>query len=344
MTQAETVREYALSLFDDVRFTSVEPPAHGEFVQSWLDAGLNGELGWLAGDRAELRAGRQDDPRLLDGARTTIVVALSYADPAAHDGPIARYARRPDYHPVFWEKLNLLSAFLAENFPGTRSRGFCDSGPLRERELAARAGLGWQGKHTNLISLTLGNWFFLGALLTTLELPPDLPFPGNHCGTCTSCLAACPTGALVAPGVLDARRCVSYLTIELKGPIPLELRPLMSARVYGCDDCLAACPHNTHPRTGRESKLAARDFPDLRGLLALTETDDVFKTAFAGTPMLRTKRVGMRRNICVALGNVGDASDLPALQTVLETDPSELVREHAAWAIEQITATMNLRG
>jgi epoxyqueuosine reductase len=332
------VREFALSLFDTVRFTSVEAPTHSAFVDSWLEAGLNGELRYLEGDRAELRAGRQDDPRLLAGARTTIVVALSYASPQEKDGPIARYARRPDYHPVFWEKLNALGTWLETAFPGTKSRGFCDSGPLRERELAARAGIGWQGKHTNLISLELGNWFFLGALLTTLPLAPDPPFSGNHCGTCTRCLAACPTGALVGPQVLDARRCISYLTIELKGPIPLELRPQMGGRVFGCDDCLAVCPHNAHARAGREALLAARDFPDLPGLLELTATDAGFKAAFAGTPMLRTKRVGLRRNICVALGNVGGVEAIPLLEEVLETDPSELVREHAVWALKQINS------
>ncbi len=338
MNIEDRVREFARTLFDDVRFTSVEPPAHNDFVDAWLKAGLNGELVYLEGSRAELRAGRQDDPRLLGGAQTTIVVALSYADPEEKDGPLARYARRPDYHPVFWEKLNTLGAWLESEFPGTKSRGFCDSGPLRERELAARAGLGWQGKHTNLISLELGNWFFLGALLTSLKLAPDPPFSGNHCGTCTRCLAACPTGALVAPQVLDARRCISYLTIELKGPIPLELRPLMGGRVFGCDDCLAVCPHNEHARAGREMKLAARDFPDLVGLLKLTETDESFKAAFAGTPMLRTKRIGLRRNICVALGNTGGPDAIPLLETVLESDPSALVREHAAWALERLRA------
>jgi epoxyqueuosine reductase len=336
MSAPTRVREYARTLFDDVRFTSVEPPGHAEFAKAWLEAGLNGELGYLEGERAVLRAGREDDSRLLSGARTTIVVALSYANPGENDGPIARYARRPDYHPVFWEKLNALGAWLAKEFPGTRSRGFCDSGPLRERELAARAGLGWQGKHTNLISLELGNWFFLGALLTTLELPPDPPFSESHCGTCTRCLAACPTGALLAPLVLDARRCISYLTIELRGPIPVELRPLMGGRVFGCDDCLAVCPHNAHARAGRDAKLSAIDFPDLLGLLALTEDDATFKAAFAQTPILRTKRIGLRRNLCVALGNTNPPGAREALLGVLETDPSELVKEHAAWALEQL--------
>ncbi|MGC4043811.1 MAG: tRNA epoxyqueuosine(34) reductase QueG [Armatimonas sp.] len=336
----EKIRAFALTLFDDVRFTSVEPPGHPEYVRAWLAAGMHGELGYLDGPRAELRAGRQDDARLVDNAQTTIVVALSYSNPAEKDGPIARYARRPDYHNVFWEKLNTLKDWLAAEFPGTHSRGFCDSGPLRERELAARAGLGWQGKHTNLISLDLGNWFFLGALITTLPLTPDAPFTENHCGNCTRCLAVCPTGALIAPLALDARRCISYLTIEQKGAIPLELRPLMGDHVFGCDDCLAVCPHNAHARIGHEAKLAAQEFPDLLGLLEATKDDTTFKALFAGTPMLRPKREGFRRNVCVALGNTGGPEAIPALQEVLATDPSELVREHAAWALEQLTQAL----
>jgi epoxyqueuosine reductase len=346
-TPETAVRAHAQTLFDAVRFTTPEAPAHGEFVKAWLKAGMHGEMGYLE-KRNELRSGQLDREELLAGAETVIVVAVSYDFPyptngvnsKANKGVVARYARGEDYHAVLWEKLNALSAYLKGEF-GATSRGFTDSGPIRERELARRAGLGWQGKHTNLISLDLGNFFFLGALLTTLKLTPDEPFDAHHCGTCTSCLSACPTGALVAPMVLDARRCISYLTIELKGSIPLEMRHLIGDRIFGCDDCLAACPWNDKARAGTEMRLAARDhedaaFPDLLAWLAITETDEQFKTKFAGTPILRTGRVGLRRNICVALGNVGTIECVPILEKVRATDPSEIVQEHAQWAITMV--------
>ena len=250
----QTVREYALTLFDEVGFTSPAAPGHTAFVDAWLEAGYHGEMSYLK-TRKRLRGGPLNSQKLLGKARSVIVVAQSYdfreAYPlapagrgSAGQGLIARYARGEDYHRVMWEKLNTLRDWLADEFPGTQSRGYTDSGPIRERELAARAGLGWQGKHTNLISLKLGNFFFLGALLTSLKLEPDLPFDSHHCGTCTRCLSVCPTGAIVAPMALDARRCISYLTIELHGSIPEELRPLLGDHIFGCDDCLAACPWN----------------------------------------------------------------------------------------------------
>jgi epoxyqueuosine reductase len=206
-----------------------------------------------------------------------------------------------------------------------------------ERAFAERAGLGFVGKHTNLISRRLGNWIFLAEILTTLELEPDAP-EKNHCGLCTRCITACPTNAITAPFQLDARKCISYLTIELKGSIPVELRPAIGNRIYGCDDCLAACPWN---RFASESSLmkphTRANFaqPDLLNLLSL---DDVaFKSRFTGTPMLRTKRRGVLRNVCVALGNVGDESALPALaQAAADKDP--LISEHARWAMEQIAS------
>jgi epoxyqueuosine reductase len=344
-----TVRTHAETLFDAVRFTTPQAPEHGEFVKAWLEAGMHGEMGYLE-KRNELRSGRLDREELLAGAQTVILVAMSYdfspPSPQAGGnyqtgrGVVARYARGEDYHKVLWEKLNTLSGYLKGEFNAT-SRGFTDSGPIRERELARRAGLGWQGKHTNLISLDLGNFFFLGALLTTLKLTPDEPFDAHHCGTCTKCLSACPTGALVAPMVLDARRCISYLTIELKGSIPIELRPLMGDRIFGCDDCLAICPWNDKARDASEMRLAARNhedaaFPDLLIWLTITETEEQFKAKFAGTPLLRTGRAGLRRNICVAIGNVGTVDCLLPLQKVRETDPSAIVQEHAQWAIDEI--------
>jgi epoxyqueuosine reductase len=251
-------------------------------------------------------------------------------------GLVARYARYEDYHEVLAGRLRQLTEFVnGLGGPGTRSLWYVDTGPLLERDLAQRAGLGFIGKHTNLISRRLGNWFFLAEVLTTLELEPDAP-EKNHCGSCTRCLTACPTGAITAPFRLDARRCISYLTIELKGAIPEELRPAIGNRIYGCDDCLAACPWNRFAREGTMMKPHARPelaTPDLLELLALDEAG--FKARFAGTPMLRTKRRGLQRNVCVALGNTGDERALPALEGAAR-DVEPLIAEHARWAIDQI--------
>ena len=339
----QIVREYALTLFDDVGFTSPAAPGHAAFVDAWLEAGYHGEMSYLK-TRKRLRGGPLNSQKLLGKARSVIVVAQSYDfQPLPNPSPkgkglIARYARGEDYHRVMWDKLNTLRDWLATEFPGTESRGYTDSGPIRERELAARAGLGWQGKHTNLISLKLGNFFFLGALLTSLKLEPDPPFAGHHCGTCTRCITACPTGAIVAPMTLDARRCISYLTIELHGSIPEELRPLMGDHIFGCDDCLAACPWNDKAQAASEQKLYGGDGRvDLVELLILLATDEAFEIRFAGTPILRTGRTGLRRNVCVALGNVGGPEAIAPLARVAETDPSEMVREHALWALQRLT-------
>jgi epoxyqueuosine reductase len=204
-----------------------------------------------------------------------------------------------------------------------------------ERDLAQRAGLGFIGKHTNVINRQLGNWIFLSEIITTLELEPDEP-EKNRCGSCTRCIGACPTGAIRAPFQLDARRCISYLTIELKGPIPLELRPAIGNRIYGCDDCLAVCPWNRFAREGQMMQAHTRPdlaAPDLLELLALDDAG--FKRRFAGTPMFRTKRRGLLRNVCVALGNTGDETALPALHEAAG-DLEPLIAEHAQWAIRQI--------
>jgi epoxyqueuosine reductase len=206
-----------------------------------------------------------------------------------------------------------------------------------ERDLAQRAGLGFIGKHTNLIARQWGNWIFLAEILTTLELEPDAP-ERNHCGSCARCIAACPTGAIESPFQLDARRCISYLTIELKGPIPLELRPAIGNRIFGCDDCLAVCPWNRFAREGQLMRPHRRPdlaTPDLLELLALDEAD--FRRRFAGTPMLRTGRRGLLRNVCVALGNTAGPAALPTLEQAA-ADPEPLIAEHARWASEQIRA------
>ena len=255
--------------------------------------------------------------------------------PTPH-GVVARYARYRDYHDVLGERLKQLAAFLDQlGGPGTRSLWHTDTGPLLERDLAQRAGIGFVGKHTNLISRRFGNWILLAEILTTVELPPDEP-ERNRCGSCARCLAACPTGAIKAPFQLDARLCISYLTIELKGPVPIKLRPAIGRRIFGCHDCLAVCPWNRFAQEGRLMRAHARrelEAPDLLELLALDEAG--FKRQFAGTPLLRAKRRGLLRNVCIALGNSRDPAALPALEQAAQ-DPEPLIAEHARWAIEQL--------
>ena len=290
---------------------------------------------------------KRSDPRqVLAGARSIITLAASYGSgnaafaptqPAAHPaGVLARYARYSDYHTVLAEKLKALTQRVdALAGPGTRSLWYVDTGPILERDLAQRAGLGFVGKHTSLVSRKLGNWFFLAEIITTAALQPDAP-ERNRCGSCVRCLAACPTQAITAPFRLDARRCISYLTIELKGSIPEELRPAIGNRIFGCDDCLAACPWNRFAKEGRLMREHARSdlaAPDLIELLSLDHS--AFRSRFAGTPMLRSKRRGLLRNVCVALGNLGDRSALPALLRTAD-DVEPLIAEHARWAIRKL--------
>ncbi len=326
--------------FDACRFTSARAPESAANFERWIAEGMHGEMAWLARNAVK----RVEPQQVLPGARSVVVLAASYSSDEKNlsqcgegtAGEIARYARHDDYHDVLAEPLKRLSHFIDElGGAGTRSLWYVDTGPILERDLAQRAGLGFIGKHTNLIGRTLGNWFFLAEILTTLELEPDAP-EKNRCGTCTRCIIACPTEAIVAPFQLDARRCISYLTIELKGSIPVEFRRAIGNRIYGCDDCLAACPWNKFASKGRLMKQHARTdlaAPDLLHLLALDDAG--FKQRFAGTPMLRTKRRGILRNVCVALGNVGDATALPSLEKA-GRDSEPLIAEHARWAIEQI--------
>jgi len=339
--------------FDACRVTSAAPPDNAARFQDWLAAGRHGEMGYLARN-----AHKRVEPQLvIEGARSVVTLAVSYGavpssafgvpssefkGPSSDNpepgtpGVVARYARYTDYHDVLASPLKQLTAFVNDlGGPDTRSLWYVDTGPLLERDLAQRAGLGFIGKHTNLISRQLGNWFYLSEILTSLELEPDAP-EKNRCGTCTRCITACPTNAIPAPFQLDARRCISYLTIELKGSIPAELRPLLGARIFGCDDCLEACPWN---RFAREARLMAPhrkrqlDTPDLLELLSLNDTG--FKQRFADTPLQRTKRRGLLRNVCVALGNTADARALPALEKA-SRDSEPLIAEHARWAIDQI--------
>jgi epoxyqueuosine reductase len=345
----ERIRRQARELgFEECHFTTAETPRSAPHFQRWLAGQNHGEMAYLQRNAEK----RLDPQRVLPGASTIIVLMASYAreentlgegvspvaatTPGVSTGVIARYARFRDYHDVLKVPLTRLAGFLNElGGPEVRSLWYVDTGPLLERDLAQRSGAGFIGKHTNLISRRLGNWTFLSEILTTLPLEPDPP-EHNRCGSCTRCLAACPTGAITAPFELDARKCISYLTIELKGPIPTFLRPAIGTRIYGCDDCLAVCPWNRFARSGalmRDQARADLQAPDLIELLELDEAG--FKQRFAGTPILRTKRRGLLRNVCVALGNLKEARAVPVLQRAAR-DPEPLIAEHARWALEQI--------
>ncbi len=295
-------------------------------------------MDWLAA-RPERRA----DPRTLwPQARTIIMLGVNYgpdSNPLAvlarrDRGAISVYARGDDYHDVIKKRLKLLGRWLIARAGGD-VKVFVDTAAVMEKPLAAAAGIGWQGKHTNLVSRRFGSWLFLGALFTTLELPADAA-EVDHCGTCRQCLDACPTAAFPAPYRIDARRCISYLTIEHKGPIPRELRPLMGNRIYGCDDCLAVCPWNKFAQAGREAKLAARDALNAPALDELAQLDDAgFRKLFARTAVKRTGRDRFVRNVLIAIGNSGE----PALAVHAERlmdDPAPVVRGAAVWAAARL--------
>jgi epoxyqueuosine reductase len=353
----ERIRQRARELgFDDCRFTTADVPASAGQFQNWLAEKRHGEMAWL-----ERTAPKRSDPqKVLSGAKSIIVLAANYGtrveqresrardftqrdDAHPSTALIARYAQFDDYHELLAERLKALAEFVHQlGGAETRSLWYVDTGPVLERDFAQCAGLGFVGKHTNLISRRFGNWILLGEIITTLELEPDAP-EKNHCGNCARCIEACPTRAIPAPFQLDARRCISYLTIELKGSIPVELRPAIGHRIFGCDDCLAACPWNRFAREGQMMKARAHlelTAPDLMELLQLDEAG--FKSRFAGTPILRTKRRGLLRNVCVALGNTGDVSALPALSQAAK-DSEPLIAEHARWAMERIRAGQQLR-
>ena len=327
--------------FDSCRIAVAAPPRHGKEFRAWLREGAAGEMEWL--ERGEEK--RCDPEQVLPRARSVIALALNYWQgertmpaPQTATGRIARYAWGRDYHEVMLPKLERLDEFLCER--GGTQKCYVDTGPVLERDHAAEAGIGWHGKSTMLIDPKLGTWFFLAEILTTLELSPDEP-QTPRCGSCTRCIVACPTGAITDPHRLDARRCISYLTIELKGSIPLELRPLIGDRIYGCDDCLDACPWNRFASVSREATFAARPALGmfLRDYLALDEPQ--FRALFYHSPIKRIKRRGFLRNVCVALGNVGDHADLPALRRAA-FDPEPLIAEHATWAIDRILERTDL--
>ena len=328
----------ALGLADCRIAVLTGPAPHADRFQAWLDAGHHGSMDWMA--RAPVR--RKDPREVLAGARSIITVALNYyqegptAASSGH-GQIARYAWGDDYHALLDGKLTDLCHYL-ETWGGTQKL-YADTGPILERDWASVAGLGWNGKSTVQIHPKLGCYFFLAEILTTLPLTPDQPM-ADHCGKCSRCLDACPTQAIIAPHQLDARRCISYLTIEHKGSIPDEFRRAIGDRIYGCDDCLAACPWNRFATASSEAALAARPFVHqwlLRDFLTLT--DETFLNLFRHSPIRRIKRPAFLRNVCIALGNTGALADLPILQAAAK-DPHPLIAEHAAWAIAEIGLRM----
>jgi epoxyqueuosine reductase len=334
------IRQEAGALgFDLCRFTSIEDawPATARLAE-FVAAGRHGEMGWIA----ETAARRAHPRAMWDGARSAIVLGMNYgpeSDPMAvlrrpSQGAISVYAQGDDYHELIKGKLKALGRWMQARFGG-ELKVFVDTAPLLEKPLAEQAGLGWQGKHTNLVSKEFGSWLFLGSILTTLELASD-PREPTTCGTCHACLDICPTNAFPAPYQLDARRCISYLTIELKGPIPHEFRTALGNRIYGCDDCLAVCPWNKFARVSAEQKLHAREALKAPSLAELSRLDDpTFRALFSRSPVKRIGRDRFIRNVLYAIGNSAEPA-LAAEALRLLDDPSALVRGAAVWALSRL--------
>jgi len=320
--------------FDLVGITTLGPAETAAAFDEWIAHGYAGEMSYLPRNAEK----RRDSRLPFDGATTAIVVAMNYGG-TEPPGPVARYARGDDYHDVMLDRLMRLHHWIDERVGRhVIGKSYVDTGPVLERDLARRAGLGWFGKNTMLINPRVGSFFFLGSLLVDLELDADAPFASDHCGTCTRCLDACPTSALREARVLDATRCIAYLTIELKGEIPSELRPQIGDLIYGCDICQEVCPWNEkfalplredafRPRpeiVGKDARTLARE------LLQMTQEE--FSGAFKGSPMKRAKLRGLKRNAAIVLGNIGAAEDVETLTRALD-DEEPVVREHAAWAL-----------
>ncbi len=324
--------------FDLAGITALGPAETADAFEDWLSRGYAGDMEYLSRGAAKRR-----DTRLpFEPARSAIVVGLNYGG-MSPSGPVARYARGDDYHEIMWRKLDSLHEWI-DGYAGHEVAGksYVDTGPLLERDLAQRAGLGWQGKNTNLINPGLGSFFFIGALLVDLLLDPDPPFGADRCGTCTRCLDACPTNALTEPLVLDATRCISYLTIETKGAIPPALREGVGDLIYGCDICQDVCPWNisfSRPLTIDEFRPRDAVAGDSRTLAnrILSMDDEDFRASFKQSAMKRAKLRGLKRNAAVVLGNIGDERDVPALTSAAD-NPDALVSEHAQWALERISS------
>lgn len=340
MSFSAQVKHLAQSLgFDACNVCRVDEAwSAGERLEAFVEDGRHGQMDWM-----ETTLERRSLPtNMWAGAKSGVVVAMNYGpdhnplDMLSHKdrGNISVYARGRDYHDTLKKRLKQLArAFVEET--GAEVKVFVDTAPLMEKPLAAKAGLGWQGKHTNLVSREIGNWFFLGVMLTDAELEPDAT-ETDHCGSCSACVTACPTDAFPAPYQLDARRCISYLTIEHAGPIPTEFRAQMGNRIYGCDDCLAACPWNKFASTASEAAFHARvelKAPSLAELAALD--DATFREVFSGSPIKRSGRVRFVRNVCVAIGNSAEVELVPVLVPLLRDD-DPTVRGAAVWALARL--------
>jgi len=328
---------------------------HEKALQDWVDTGMQGDMGWMAED---IRLQRRKSPEsMLEGVRSVITVAMPYAAPGYSldkacatktSGVITAYAHGYDYHDVMKKRLKAMAADLDDLLGKHRQRVFVDTAPVLEHALAESAGLGWQGKHSLTIHRDLGSWFLLGEIFTTADIEADEPAI-NHCGTCAACMDVCPTKAIIAPYVVDARLCISYLTIEFDGFIPRHLRPLMGNRIYGCDDCQMACPWNSHAAsqpilindldTDPLEPRGENHLPDLASLLRLDE--DGFRQRFRKSPVRRTRRRGLLRNVCIAMGNSGHTGFIDDLVQVLG-DNEALIRGHAAWALGQLACEQNM--
>jgi epoxyqueuosine reductase len=329
-----------------VGITTPEPPPHRTTYEAWLAEGRHGEMAYMASDQARQR--RLDPKKILTECRSILVLGVPYDAPQDLEqsepdspfpdprGKIAAYAWGDDYHEVLAERLQTLAAFIeTKTGAPVLSRWYTDTGPVLERDLAQRAGLGWIGKNTCLIHPAQGSYFFLAEILLGVELEPDQPFQHDRCGTCTRCLEACPTACILPDRTIDARRCISYLTIELKGSIPVELRPLIGAWVFGCDICQQVCPWNQRfaAAHGDPSFAPRPDVPRPDLIAELRLSPEQFNRKFKGSPVKRTKRRGYLRNVAVALGNLRDESALPALIQSLANEPEPLVRGHVAWVL-----------
>ena len=341
MTIEQEIRDKAAELgFAACGFAQADAAAEaGAGLMQWLAEGRHGEMRWME-ERKEQRASPHG---LWPEAKSVIALAMSYApatDPRALEadggvGRISAYAQGRDYHDTVKKALKALARWLVAQSPGAL-KVFVDTAPVMEKPLAAAAGIGWQGKHTNLLSRTHGNWLFLGIIYTTLDLEPDAPGT-EHCGSCTACIAACPTAAITAPGRIDARRCISYLTIELAGPIPHEFRASIGNRIYGCDDCLAACPWNSFAEAAQANAafLPREELRAPRLAELLTLDDAAFRAKFSKSPIKRIGRNRFVRNCLIAAGNSGDGALLKQVAP-LAGDPDPVVAEAARWAVERL--------
>jgi epoxyqueuosine reductase len=348
MSIEQAIKDQARRLgFTLAGVTTPDPPPHLLTFERWLEAGRHGEMAYLGDERSQTR--RADPRQILPECKSILVLAAPYSDPKSAeaseeldsgprlDGRVASYAWGDDYHNVFLPKLRELVAFIEEQVGSPVSnRHYTDTGPNLERDLAQRAGLGWIGKNTCLINPKHGSYFLLAEILLGLELEPDPPLATDHCGTCTRCIEACPTECILPDRTLDARRCISYLTIELKNDIPEELRPLLGNWVFGCDVCQMVCPWNRFTSQSGEKAFSPRpDVPRPNLIRELELTPEAFNRKFKNSPIKRAKRRGYLRNVAVATGNSGDESTIPALENAGKDD-EPLVRKYADWALKKL--------